>query len=119
MATTSESGTEFSGDVPAAFLAEGEELPPGLGPWKLAWRRLKRNRMALFFGGLFLVILVMCLLAPVYSQDIAHMGPATENIPATIKVGGMTEFVVSPTGIPIGPTWEPDRKSTRLNSSHL
>jgi peptide/nickel transport system permease protein len=107
MATTSESGTEFSGDVPAAFLAEGEELPPGLGPWKLAWRRLKRNRMALFFGGLFLVILVMCLLAPVYSQDIAHIGPATENITATIKVGGKTEFVVSPTGIPIGPTWEP------------
>jgi peptide/nickel transport system permease protein len=107
MATTSESGTEFSGDVPAAFLAEGEELPPGLGPWKLAWRRLRRNRMALFFGGLFLVILVMCLLAPVYSQDIAHIGPATGNITGTIRVGGKTEDIVSPTGIPIGPTWLP------------
>src|ERR1035437_606755 len=107
MATTSESGTEFSGDVPAAFLAEGEELPPGLGPWKLAWRRLRRNRMGLFFGGLFLVILVMCLLAPVYSQDIAHIGPATGNITGTIRVGGKTEDIVSPTGIPIGPTWLP------------
>ena len=106
MATTSESGTEFSGDVPAAFLAEGEELPPGLGPWRLAWRRLKRNKTALFFGGVFIVILVLCLLAPVYSHDIAHIGPATENITGTVKVGGKTKDVVSLTGIPIGPTWQ-------------
>jgi peptide/nickel transport system permease protein len=107
MATTSASGTEFSGDVPAVFLAEGEELPPGLGPWRLAWRRLKRNRMALFFAGLFLVILILCLLAPVYSHDIAHIGPATANVTGTIKVGGKTEDIVSLTGIPIGPTWDP------------
>jgi peptide/nickel transport system permease protein len=106
MATTSASGTEFSGDVPAVSLAEGEELPPGLGPWRLAWRRLRRNRLALFFAGLFLVILILCLLAPVYSQDIAHIGPATENITGTIKVGGKTENIVSVTGIPIGPTWQ-------------
>ena len=106
MATTSASGTEFSGDVPAAFLAEGEELPPGLGPWRLAWRRLKRNKTALFFGGVFIVILVLCLLAPVYSHDIAHIGPATENITGTVKVGGKTKDVVSLTGIPIGPTWQ-------------
>ena len=35
---------------------EGEELPPGIGPWRLAWRRLRRNKVALFFGGVFLVI---------------------------------------------------------------
>jgi peptide/nickel transport system permease protein len=106
MATTSASGTEFSGEVPAVFLAEGEELPPGLGPWRLAWRRLKRNRMALFFAGLFLVMLILCLLAPVYSHDIAHIGPATANVTGTIKVGGKTENIVSLTGIPIGPTWQ-------------
>src|ERR1019366_571659 len=106
MAATSASGTEFSGDVPAAFLAEGEELPPGLGPWRLAWRRLKRNKTALFFGGVFIVILVLCLLAPVYSHDIAHISPATENITGTVKVGGKTKDVVSLTGIPIGPTWQ-------------
>ena len=54
MATTSASGTEFSGDLPAALLDDGEELPPGIGPWKLAWRRLRRNKVALFFGGVFL-----------------------------------------------------------------
>lgn len=103
MATTSSTGTEFSGDLPAAFLAEGEELPPGLSPSKLAWRRLRRNKVALGFGGLFLLIVVLCLLAPVYSQDIAHIGPATENIAGAGNKCPPT--CVSVTGIPIGPTW--------------
>jgi peptide/nickel transport system permease protein len=105
MATTSSTGTEFSGDLPAAVLAEGEELPPGISPSKLAWRRLRRNKTALFFGGLFLVIVALCLLAPVYSHDIAHISPAIENITGTVKVGGKSENIVSLTGIPIGPTW--------------
>src|ERR1035437_10387203 len=105
MATTSESGTEFSGDVPAAFLAEGEELPPGLGPWKLAWRRLRRNRMALFFGGLFLVILVMCLLGPVHPRDTPPVGPATGNTPGMIGGGGKTGDFATPAGTPSGPPW--------------
>lgn len=105
MATTSSTGTEFSGDLPAAYLAEGEELPPGLSPSRLAWRRLRRNKTALFFGGVFVLIVVLCLLAPVYSHDIAHIGPATENITGTVKVGGKEKDIVSVTGIPIGPTW--------------
>ena len=48
---------------------------------------------------------MLCLLAPVYSHDIAHTGPATENITGTVKVGGKAKDIVSPTGIPIGPTW--------------
>jgi peptide/nickel transport system permease protein len=105
MATTSSTGTEFSADLPAALRGEGEELPPGISPSRLAWRRLRRNKTALFFGGLFIVIVVLCLLAPVYSHDIAHIGPATENITGTVKVGGKEKDIVSVTGIPIGPTW--------------
>jgi len=104
MATTSAPGTEFSTDL-AATLAEGEELPPGLGPWKLAWRRLRRNKTALFFGGVFVVIVVMCLLAPVYAHHVAHIGPADENIDRPINIGGKQTYVLSPIGIPIGPTW--------------
>jgi peptide/nickel transport system permease protein len=106
MATTSASGTEFSGDSLAAVVAEGEDITPGIGPYKLAWKRLRRNRVALFFGGLFILVLILCLLAPVYSHDVAHIGPATENITGTVKVGGKVENIVSVTGIPIGPTWE-------------
>jgi peptide/nickel transport system permease protein len=104
MATTSASGTEFSGDLPVAD-GDAAELPPGIGPWKLAWRRLRRNRLALFFGGVFLLIVVLCLLAPVYAHDIAHTGLADEHISEKVNVGGKLQYVVSTTGIPIGPTW--------------
>ncbi len=102
MATTSATGTEFSG-ASAAILAEGEGLPPGIGPWQLAWRRLRRNKVALAFGGLFLLIVVLCLLAPVYANNIAHISPATENVVGTSSKCPPT--CVSTTGVPIGPTW--------------
>ena len=105
MATTSETGTEFSGGLPDALAHEGEELPPGVGPYKLAWRRLRRNKVSLGFGVLFLVIVVLCLLAPVYSNDVAHISPSFGNPTAQITVGGHKEYILSLTGIPIGPTW--------------
>jgi peptide/nickel transport system permease protein len=104
MATTSASGTEFSGEIPVSSEGIGE-IPPGIGPWQLAWRRLRRNKTALFFGGLFLLIVVLCLLAPVYSHQIAHAGPAEGFPDKQIHVGGTTEYVLGVTGIPIGPTW--------------
>ncbi|HEY4827842.1 MAG TPA: ABC transporter permease [Solirubrobacteraceae bacterium] len=73
----------------------GEEIPPGLGPYRLAWRRLKRNKVALAFGGLFLVIVILCVLAPVYANDIAHTGPNDEHVDTALN-----QF-----GLPIGPTW--------------
>jgi peptide/nickel transport system permease protein len=79
--------------------------PPGVGPYALAWRRLRRNKTALVFGGLFLLVLILCLLAPVYANDIAHTTPSAENITGTVNVGGKTKDIVSLLGIPIGPTW--------------
>jgi peptide/nickel transport system permease protein len=96
---------EIALSLPNELLAEAKDLPPGAGPYKLAWRRLRRNRVALAFGGLFMLIVILCLLAPVYSHDIAHVGPNAENITGTIKVGGKTKDIVSLIGIPIGPTW--------------
>ncbi len=52
------------------------------------------------FAGLFVVLVLLCVLAPVYSHDIAHIGPNAENITGT--VGG--KDIVSPSGVPIGPT---------------
>jgi peptide/nickel transport system permease protein len=91
------------GGLPASF--GGGVLAPGLGPYRLAWRRLRRNRVALAFGGMFVVIVVMCLLAPVYAHEIAHTGPDANHITETVKVGSKSEEVLSSTGIPIGPTW--------------
>ena len=88
-----------------ATLGEQVELTPGIGPYKLAWRRLRRNRVALAFGGLFLLIVILCLLAPVYASDIAHTGPNIENISEVLHYGGKSTYVVGLTGIPTGPTW--------------
>jgi len=85
---------------------EGTSGPAGTGIYALAWRRLRRNKVAMFFGILFLLLVLLCLLAPVYSQDVAHIGPDTENITSTVTVGGKTETVLSAVGIPIGPTWQ-------------
>jgi peptide/nickel transport system permease protein len=78
---------------------------PAVGPWRLALRRLRRNKMALVFLGLFIVLVALCLLAPVYSHDIAQIGPNANNVTGTINVGGKSENVVSVTGVPIGPTF--------------
>jgi peptide/nickel transport system permease protein len=68
-------------------------------------RRLRRNRVALAFGALFVLIAVMCLLAPVYAHDIAHTGPNDNHVTDTVRIDGRVRNVVSTDGIPIGPTW--------------
>jgi peptide/nickel transport system permease protein len=86
----------------------GPEEPEavGVGPYRLAVRRLKRNKVALAFLVVFVAIVAVCLLAPVYAHDIAHMGPNDTNVTGTIKVGGQVKNVVSTTGVPIGPTFQ-------------
>ncbi len=104
---TEATGTEFSGGIPLALQREEEEghLPAGTGPYKLAWRRLRRNRGALLFGVIFLVLVALCLLAPVYASDVAHTGPNENHITEQIRIGGKLTYVVNTIGLPIGPTW--------------
>ncbi|MGH9072146.1 MAG: ABC transporter permease, partial [Acidimicrobiales bacterium] len=85
----------------------GEEVQPtaGLGPYRLALRRLRRNHVALGFAGLFILILICCLCAPLYATFVAHTGPNSEHLTETIKLGGRTVNVVNLQGVPIGPTW--------------
>src|ERR1700759_2622664 len=105
MATAEASGTSFLDSV-SASLQNDQDLPPGVGPWRLAGRRLRRNKVALFFGFVFIVLVVLCLLAPVYAHHIAHTSPNAEaGLTGSIKIGGKTKEIVSAQGIPIGPTW--------------
>lgn len=97
---------ELSADLPPIEETAQEGLPPGIGPYRLAWRRLRRNKVSLFFGVVFILIVILCLLAPVYSADVAHIGPNYGNVTGQIRVGGKLEYVMSLTGIPIGPTWD-------------
>jgi peptide/nickel transport system permease protein len=77
----------------------------GVGPYQLALRRLRRNKTALAFGAIFLVIVLMCLCAPLYAKHVAHTTPSANHITDQITVRGDTRDVVSPGGIPTGPTW--------------
>jgi len=88
-------GTEVGADSESVWADGGEELPPGLGPYKLAWRRLRRNKTALAFGCLFLAVVIVCLLAPVYANHVAHSGPNDQHADTALN-----QF-----GLPIGPTW--------------
>jgi peptide/nickel transport system permease protein len=98
--------TDYAFEGPAAFeLGAERERVAGLGPWRLALRRLRRNKTALAFGALFLVIVALCLLAPVWSKDIAHTGPFKNHLTDQVTIGGEKKDVVSTDGVPIGPTW--------------
>jgi len=78
----------------------------GLGPYRLGLRRLRRNKAALAFGALFLLIVVLCLCAPLYADQVAQTSPNANHVTDTVTVGGVRKDVVSPTGQPIGPTWQ-------------
>jgi peptide/nickel transport system permease protein len=97
---------EFAAAGPSAFVeVAAAEQVAGLGPWRLALRRLRRNRVALAFGALFIVIVLVCLAAPFWANHVAHTNPYKNHLTDQIKVDGKLKDVVSPDGIPIGPTW--------------
>ncbi len=79
------------------------EAVRGRSPWYLAWIRLRRNRVALGFGVLFIAIVVLCLAAPLWADNVAHTGPDENHITDKVLISGQEEYVVSPDGTPIGP----------------
>jgi peptide/nickel transport system permease protein len=93
--------------APAAFEEEARrEGVHGVGPWKLGLRRLRRNRVALFFGFLFVLLVLVCIAAPIWSKQVAHTGPNENHLTDTIVVDGEEKDVVALDGVPIGPTWQ-------------
>jgi peptide/nickel transport system permease protein len=108
-----ESTTDFSLD-PAAALAAGEGgAIEGKSPWLLAWRRLRRNYVALGFLALFVLIVIACSLAGPYAHHIAKSGPNDNHLGETfvrdgkqiqiVSKGGFTGGTFKAGGIPVGP----------------
>ncbi len=75
------------------------------GPWSLALRRFLRNRLAVAFLALFVLIVAFVLAAPLWADHVAHTGPNEEHTVDTVTVDGEEKFVVTPEGKPIGPQW--------------
>jgi peptide/nickel transport system permease protein len=101
-----EPATETTLQGPAAWEQEAErERVHGLGPWKLGLRRLRRNKVALFFGFLFVLLVVACALAPVWADKVAKTTATANHLSDTITVDGKKKNVVGLDGVPIGPQW--------------
>ncbi len=77
----------------------------GRSPWYLAYRRLRRNRVALGFGGLFVAIVVFALAAPLWADQVADTGPNATHTLQKVEVGGEKREVVNREGKPVGPLW--------------
>jgi len=76
----------------------------GLGPWRAALRRLRRNRTALAFGLIFVLLVASATAAPL-GENTAGRGPLANNLEGKVVVDGKPTNVVSLQGVPIEPTW--------------
>jgi peptide/nickel transport system permease protein len=77
----------------------------GVGPYKLAGRRLRRNKVALFFAALFVLLVASALAAPIWAHDVAHTDTTTNHLTEVLKEGNKQVNVVALNGIPVGPQW--------------
>ena len=101
------------GEAPAQASAQAPDTA-GAGPWVLARRRLLRNRVAMVMVGVLVLIVLLCLAAPLYAHNIAHTSPFLSNLDGTTIVSGKTVAVMHEESgglglgvTPIGPTWDP------------
>jgi peptide/nickel transport system permease protein len=99
---------------PAAGVAE-RTVPPrsaSRGPWRQALSQIAKDRVAVGSAVVLLVIVAVCLMAPLYARYIAHTNPFQSNVLGTTVVNGKTVPVLQPNtkglglgSTPIGPTW--------------
>ena len=75
------------------------------GPWRLASARLRRDRVGMAFLAALLVLVSLCLAAPLYASAVAGSGPMENHLTDTVVVDGKEMFVVELDGTPIAPTW--------------
>jgi peptide/nickel transport system permease protein len=103
-------GGAIAGEAP---VRAGDLAAVGGSPWAIARRRLLRNRIAMGMVGVFVVVVALCLCAPLYAHHVAHTDPFHSNLDGMTVVNGKSVPVMreSSTGLglgvtPIGPTWD-------------
>ena len=91
----------------------GPDPIAGRSPWALAFRRLRRNRIAFAALVLFILIVLSSFAAPLYANHIAHTDPFENNVNGTTIVNGKEVPLMEQGGgvlklgeTPIGPTWD-------------
>ena len=118
MSTTTAGGDQPSGEVvtgtAAGSATAAVPVVPAVGPWRTALRHLRRDKVAMGSLVVLLLVVVACLLAPVYEKSVAHTDAFASNVNGTTVVDGKEVPVMqAQTGglglgvTPIGPTWDP------------
>jgi len=81
-------------------------------PWKSSLRQLRRNKASMIALVVIVLVVTLCLLAPVYSGLIAHTNPFVSNLNGSFRLNGKTVSVMQANtqglglGVtPVGPTW--------------
>ncbi len=100
-------------DRPVSDLQEFSEPPAvtqegvaGESPWRLAVRRMRKRRFALFMGAVFVLLVLTMAAAPLWAEHVAHTTPSANHLSDQIEVDGEKVNVVGLDGVPIGPTWQ-------------
>jgi peptide/nickel transport system permease protein len=93
--------------------ATGATVEASAGPWRTALADLRRDRVAMLSLAVFLLVVLACVLAPLYEHAIAHTNAFNSSVSGTTIVHGKRVPVLtsSTTGLglgvtPIGPTWD-------------
>jgi peptide/nickel transport system permease protein len=90
-----EPATDLTLDSASLLASEEHEVSiVGRSPWYLAWRRLRRNYLALASLAVFFLIVLACALAPVYARHVAHTGPNEVHPDDKVNVGGTLKPVI-------------------------
>ena len=103
----------MSGTIVGEVVHTDDLVTASEGPWRLARKRLLRNRVAMAMLVVLALIVVACLCAPLYARYVAHTDPFVSSLDGTTVVNGKVVPVMqeSTTGLglgvtPIGPTWD-------------
>ncbi|MCW6508607.1 ABC transporter permease [Lichenifustis flavocetrariae] len=97
--------------APPAAAAPGR-VQVSRGPWATAFRKLRQDKAAMTALGVLVLIVVVCLMAPLYATYVSKTDPFSSNLSGTITVNGEDVAVMQAEteglGLgttPIGPTY--------------
>jgi peptide/nickel transport system permease protein len=90
----------------------GERQQRPAGPWAQGFAKLRQDGTAMAAAAILVLIVLACLAAPLYANDVSKSDPFASNLDGSITLHGQPADIMqsSDTGLgvtPIGPTWGP------------
>jgi peptide/nickel transport system permease protein len=90
--------------VAAVAETAGPAASSPAGAWRIAWRRLRRNNVAMVALAVLVLIGLACGPgAPLWVSQVSHRGPDEQNLVGVLHEHGKAVPVVADDGTPIGP----------------